>query len=216
MNAPVYVGPTRRDMKLRAPNFRGPSKLEFPSNVLPILALDPGGTTGWSLLILRRNINGRDVFSWNLDAILRNKVSWEHGELWCKGDEDAATYQLAKLCDQFPSAAIVIEDFILRQERKEKSRDLLSPVRLTAKLEYCLWRQGRRTFKLSAGQTKPIVTDERLGMLGCLADDGMSDHARDADRHAVMFVRKCLGPQGVTAKRAAWPHIYATLEETSG
>lgn len=209
--SPVYVGPVAKSLRVTTPHIRQ-KKSELPTNAVPILALDPGGTTGWSLLVLRRNIMGRDVFSWNLDAILRNKFMWDHGELSCLGDEDAAVYYLARLCDQFPSAAIVVEDFILRAERKEKSRDLLSPVRITAKLEHCLWRRRRRIFRQTAGQAKPIVTNDRLALLGALANDGMTDHARDADRHAVMFLRRCLGPQGVGLKRSAWPHIYSDME----
>jgi hypothetical protein len=204
----AFVGPVRKNLSLRTPRRPRPKELDYPSNTLPILALDPGGTTGWSLLVLRRNIDGRDVFSWDLNTILASKISWTHGEINCIDNEDEAVYHIAKVCSQHPNAAIVVEDFILRSNRKEKSRDLLSPVRITAKLEHCLWREGRRLFLQTAGQTKPIMTDERLGLLGVLARDGMPDHARDADRHAVMFIRRCLGPRGVALKCSAWPHIY--------
>jgi len=102
-----------------------------------------------------------------------------------------------------------VEDFILRPERKEKSRELLSPVRLTAKLETYLWRSGRVMFLQQAAQAKTTVTNERLALWKCSATDGLTDHARDADRHALLFLRRCLGPAGVGLKRAGWPHIYA-------
>lgn len=205
-----YVGPKRHDLKIMTPHFRGLDSNTFRSGVLPIIAFDPGGTTGWSILVLRTQIAERDVFAYNLDAILKHKLIWEHGEIPTAGNEDEAVYQMAKVCKAWPEAAIVVEDFILRAERKEKSRDLLSPVRLTAKLETYLWRDGRKMFLQQAGQAKPTVTDERLELWGCKADDGLPDHARDADRHALLFARRCIGVNGVKVKRAAWPHIYAT------
>lgn len=207
-----WVGPKRTDLKIQPPHFKNVVAESLRRDVLPILSFDPGGTTGWSLLVLPREVSGRDVWSYNLDVALRNKVLWEHGELPTAGNEDEAVYQMAKLCGAWPEAAIVVEDFILRAERKEKSRELLSPVRLTAKLETYLWRQGRKIFLQSAGQAKPTITDARLSLWGCLVDDGLPDHARDADRHAVLFTRRCIGVAGVKVKRAAWPHIYATEE----
>lgn len=206
-----YIGPQRRNLKVLTPHFRGVSVDDYPVDVLPILAFDPGGTTGWSLLVLPKQIGGSDIFSWNLDSILRSRVSWIHGEVHTMGEEDKAVYQLSKMCDSWPTAAIVVEDFILRSERKEKGRELLSPVRLTAKLETYLWRQDRQMFLQQAAQAKTTITDERLQLWGCKADDGLPDHARDADRHAVLFLRRCIGPQGVSVKRAAWPHLYSEI-----
>lgn len=208
-----YVGPARRDIDVKAPNFRRRRISTLPRDILPILAFDPGGTTGWSLLVLPKLIRGKDVFSWNLETILRSKVSWEHGELNGLHNEDEAVYQMATLASKNPSAAIVVEDFILRYDRKEKSRDLLSPVRVTAKLETYLWRQHRPMFKQQASQAKPVVTDERLALWGCKVQDGLNDHARDADRHALLFMRRCIGTKGVALKHAAWPHIYADQGE---
>lgn len=208
-----FYGPMRREIKIQPPHFRKRGgDLIRRKDRLAILAFDPGGTTGWSLLALPRLIKGKDVFSWTPDVILANAQIWEHGELVTTGDEDGAAYQMAKMCNAWASAAIVVEDFILRAERKEKSRELLSPVRVTAKLEAHLWIVGRKVFKQDPSQGKRI-TDDRLALLGALAEDGLPDHARDADRHAVMFMRRCIGPQGVSLKRAAWPHLYAITEE---
>jgi hypothetical protein len=207
----AYIGPQRRELAIKNPYFRSTHKLDLPMDCLPILAFDPGGTTGWSLLVLRKEIGGQDVFSWNLDQILSHKLSWEHGEIPTYGAEDEAVYQLSKLIEQWPTAAIVVEDFILRAERKEKSRELLSPVRLTAKLGVYLWRMRKRMFLQQAAQAKPVITNERMAMWRCLAEDGLPDHARDADRHALLFLRRCIGPKGVAVKRAAWPHLYVDI-----
>ena len=116
---------------------------------------------------------------------------------------------LYKLISDWPTAAVVVEDFILRAERKEKSRELLSPVRLTAKLETYLWRDGRRMFLQQPAQAKTTISNERLKMWNCYTGTGAQEHARDADRHAMLFLRRCMGPQGVQLKRNAWPHVYA-------
>jgi hypothetical protein len=203
----VSWGPVAAQIRTETPKFRR-KRPELPRNAVPIIGIDPGQMTGWSLLVLRKNIGDRDVFSWNLDAILRNRLHWQHGEINTLGNEDEAVYNLYRLVDEWPHAAVVVEDFILRAERKEKSRELLSPVRITAKLETYLWRNGRRMFLQQPSQAKTTCTDERLGLWGCKVDDGMPDHARDADRHAVLFARRCLGPQGVGIKRNAWQHLY--------
>ncbi|ARW57170.1 hypothetical protein SEA_ZENON_85 [Mycobacterium phage Zenon] len=207
-----YYGPMRRDLRIHYPDRPKARPLAGVNLTrVPILAFDPGGTTGWSLLVLPRQIRGRDVFSYDPATILRNAVIWEHGEMVTTGDEDAASFQLFKMCQAWPGAAIVVEDFILRVERKEKSRELLSPVRITAKLEAYLWRNTDRCmFKQDPSQAKR-VTDDRLKALGAIAEDGLPDHARDADRHAVMFMRRCIGPQGVGLKRVAWPELYGVI-----
>lgn len=207
-------GPQRKNLRVQSTTPKEPRRSLFPKDRVPILTFDPGETTGWSLLVLPKEIDGQDIFSYTPDVILRNKIVWEHGELNCKGVEDDAAWQMSRMCYAWPSAAIVIEDFILRAERKEKSRELLSPVRLTAKLELLLWQNGQQAFKQDPSQAKR-VTNERLALLGALVDDGVPDHARDADRHAVMFLRRCIGTQGVSLKRSAWPHLYGIAGDSA-
>lgn len=208
------TGPTKVELRIPTdkPKFRRPgyymSRDPKPDR-LPILALDPGGTTGWSLLVLPTEIDGRDTFSHTPHTILQSRLIWEHGEFPTLGAEDEAVYQLARLAGGWPDAAIVVEDFILRVERKEKSRELLSPVRITAKFETYLWREDRSMFLQDPSQGKR-VTDDRLDLLDAKVDDGLEDHARDADRHAVMFMKRCIGIQGAQLKISAWPQVYAT------
>lgn len=204
----TFVGPTRCDLDIKIPNFKWANEVGLRKNRLEILAFDPGGTTGWSLLVLPVSVGGTDVWDHPPDMIVPRKVSWKHGEISSDDGEDEAVFKMGKICASHPAAAIVVEDFILRAERKEKGRDLLSPVRITAKLETYLWRMGREMFLQNVGQVKPVMTNDRLSIWNVSAEDGLPDHARDADRHALFFMRRCLGTQGLKVRKKAWPHIY--------
>jgi hypothetical protein len=85
---------------------------------------------------------------------------------------------------------VVIEDFILRE--RTKSRNLLSPVRLTAGIVQEVLRspiQMGLTIQ-SPSDAKGTVTDERLKALG-LWQVGQI-HARDACRHLALFLRRLI------------------------
>ncbi len=150
-------------------------------------------------------------------------ISHEHGEVDCgKGigaldidvavdtgslnpeGEGAGVRRLMVLIDNHPDAVIVIEDFIL--ERSEKSRDLLSAVRVTARLDQELWERGRRSFKQDRANAKGTMNNARLKEFGIYQIAGGLGHARDADRHAVYFLRRCQNkPQ---LRHEAWPHLF--------
>lgn len=191
-----------------------------------VIAFDPGGTTGWALYTVRP-----EALS-NLDEhrderLLDNVIKWEHGQVDCgstKGNlgtslhpgvstsgENAGIDELVGLVRAWPGAAIVIEDFILDPSRFNTGRDLLSPVRITAPLSYMLWLQRRAPFFQSASLAKSTVTDERLKRWGYYSSTGGLNHARDADRHALTFLRRCANPtrESRELREAAWPHIFA-------
>jgi hypothetical protein len=93
------------------------------------------------------------------------------------------------------TADMVIEDFILRTAIK--GRELLSPVRIGHKVDYQLWRglkvaSGERVafepYWQSPGDAKSVMTDERLKLMAMYTPG--PDHARDATRHAIMWLRK--------------------------
>lgn len=206
----MYVGPIYRRQKLE---LRKPSPLvgkNLPRDVLPIIGIDPGGTTGLSLLVLKKNIFSRDVFSFRFDTILGQKVMWEHSEINCFNFENEATYIIGALFDSWPSAVIVCEDFILRPNRNERGRDLLSPVRMNAKLEWYLWTKGRRMHFQSPSAAKTAITDERMKLWNCYSRDGGLIHARDADRHVLLFIRRCIQTPGL--RKIAWPSCYLDVD----
>ena len=197
--------------------YRGPiiKNLSYPttfkdnvsvgsSEILPILGIDPGGTTGWSFIAIRSKLLWRKE---SLENVIDSKFFWNHGQIDCrgKGQEDEGVYQLRKLIDEWPSAAIVIEDFILRPARKESSRELLSPVRITAKLEHHLWMR-KRLMHLQSPSLAKRLSDERLKYFNVYTSKGGMQHARDADRHVLMFIRRCLDTKGHELQQLSWPN----------
>ena len=206
-----YFGPKIATIP-KGGNSQAKRKITFPRHQLPILAFDPGGTTGWSLLVLPTTVDGQNVFNWPQDVILRNKIDWIHGQVDCIVNEDNAVSHLTKLIDQWPAAAVVVEDFILRPHRNEMSRELLSPVRITAKLEHHLWKHNREMWLQMPSQAKGVCSDERLRAWGVYTREGGMQHARDADRHAVLFLRRCMGGKGIATRDVGWPFTFEPSE----
>jgi hypothetical protein len=199
-----YFGPHNVSLNAELPK---PKPLNRTGAIVPILGIDPGGVTGWSLIALPRKVLQQPVFKQPMEMILREKVEWMHGQVDCRGKEDEGAYQLRKLIDQWPTAAVVVEDFILRAGRQEKSRDLLSPVRITAKIEHHLWLNNRKMFLQQPSLAKRL-TDDRLKHMGVYTRQGGMQHARDADRHVLMFIRRCMDTKGVALQQDSWPHIF--------
>lgn len=190
---------------------------------LSVVAVDPGGTTGWSLL----RIDGRLLLDPTV-PVDKAVVGWAHGQIDCGANSgnaaDSATANHLELgvsetgeaagvwlmeniirqnTMQPGSTAVVIEDFILRINNK--GRDALSPVRITAALQQLLWEgQYVEVFKQQPGEAFSALTDERLTRRG-FYEASSGRHARDADRHALLFLQKCR--QKPSQMKRAWPII---------
>jgi hypothetical protein len=141
--------------------------------------------------------------------ILSNVEHWVHGEF--NGNENRQTRQIMELVEAWPDAAVVIEDFILRVLKKD--RELLSPVRITAKVELALeiWPGlgGIRNNTPMFYQPTSVLAamhDGRMKSWGLYERAGGMGHARDADRHAVYFLREAKAKQDVRMR--AWPHLF--------
>jgi hypothetical protein len=136
--------------------------------------------------------------------ILNNIEHWSHGEIG--GDEDEQVVALVGLIDQWPGCCILIEDFILR--KLLASRELLSPVRITAKLEYAAFIGGfsSRVFKQLGAEAMNTVTDERLKSWGFYQRTGGLEHARDADRHALTWLQEC--KKTAWLRQRCWPYLF--------
>lgn len=210
-------------------------------SVCSILALDPGETTGVSLLRLRASYfaAGEPIYNTGIRSGTRPSYGgdWRafldirHGQVDCggKSGELESSYEGHDVADKMYGAsinslgesegvakiynfikvhgvnAIVIEDFIPNFSKLTKSRAGLSPVRVTARLEQELWNRGIRVFRQSAAIAKTTMTDERLKELGMYDRAGGLNHARDADRHAITFARRCQLDRRLF--RLAFPHL---------
>lgn len=114
--------------------------------------------------------------------------------------------QIAGLLDNFEQAAIVIEDFILRINNRD--REVLSParLRLAIQAEEILHGAGRVAFLQQPAEAMRTATDDRIKRAG-LYFPGMV-HATDAARHAALFFRRCRASEELRA--AAWPRHFTT------
>lgn len=180
-----------------------------------VIAIDPGGTTGWSLI----SIHPESLIEPKAD-IFENIFTHKHGQVDCgshRGNlasslhngistdgEFSGIYDLVEFIRVWPSATVVIEDFQLRQMRKD--RDLLSPIRITTAIGYALWLDGRDYHVQQPSDAKNICSDDRLRQWRMYDSVGGLQHARDADRHAILFLRKAKAKREF--REMAWPHLY--------
>jgi hypothetical protein len=159
-----------------------------------VLSIDPGGTTGWSILsVAPRVFSGTPEGS--LPSLIRHR---EEGEF--EGDPNEQTVQFGELLDAWESAAICIEQFDVRQIAVE-----LSPAYVTAKFEWLIWCEKRddQIFYQTPGLALGTITDDRLKRWGMYRPGKV--HARDALRHSLMFLRRCRENPGLA--KEAWPKL---------
>lgn len=144
-----------------------------------VIAFDPGGTTGWALFCVHP-----DALLLPDILILNNIQHWAFGEL--TGTEFAQVDGMLELADNWPKAALLVEDFILR--RFDMSRNALAPVRLNAALRYAV---APRFVHLQQAQlAKTTITDARLRAFGFWEQTENKVHARDGIRHGLTFLKR--------------------------
>lgn len=169
-----------------------------------VISFDPGETTGWSLMTVDPEClsNSAKV------KILASIYDHQHGQVDCYREGDDGEVQMVddlyELALAWPHAAIVVENFVIRIN--DRSQSFLSPVRVTAGLKQLLWRDERPIFKQTPNDAKSTATDERLKEWGMYERTGGLNHARDADRHSILFLRRCA--QSKTLRQRAFPHLY--------
>jgi hypothetical protein len=156
-----------------------------------IVAIDPGGTTGWCILHVP------------LKAITRG-LDIDYSRHEC--GEVTGTYneQTDFLVDLFREPAhdrsiVVMESFTLRQLQVE-----LSPLEIAARVEYSIYDHGWPVFYHTQGasEAKTTATDARLRRWG-LWEIG-KEHARDANRHAATLARKLQTDRKLLQRLAPW------------
>lgn len=181
---------------------------------LVVFAVDPGVTTGWSALkvpVARlRGTGATRTLPW---------CRWRHGEIQRSGtlgtghmaqaieDSRHASHILTQAgriykemvyepdeeglyngweSDEF---VFVLESFSLRMLSMDTN--LLAPVRVLDRLLDRMWLQGSQlpVFFQTPSDAKNSCSDTRLRRWN-MYDKGSGPHARDADRHAILFLRR--------------------------
>ena len=179
---------------------------------LAVCAFDPGCDTGWSWLCVAQDSarfkgTGETLREVRPDVELHTLdpeaagllLGTEHGQFGRREglSEDQQVDKMMtsiRACwvhyDLDPSRdvlAVVAERFTLRQ--MDMDDDLLAPVRLNAKLERDLRHTGMRLWLQTPSDAMRTVTDARLKHWN-VYDPSSGKHARDADRHSILFARR--------------------------
>lgn len=177
-------------------------QMSMESAPLAIIGVDPGVTTGVAIAILQRKEIGSlaDVFvemgqlsygfSGNGFDIIES-ASADEGE----AKVAAEIAQLVRTAVLHGSRVVlVIEDFVVR--RFDSSREFLSPVRITARIQQELFNdticQGVTVAMQSPSDAKQTCTDERMKKWGIQPKTHKDRHGLDAARHCVLFIRKLM------------------------
>lgn len=143
-----------------------------------VLALDPGGTTGWSVFGVHPDALSGDPAI----GVVNNVEFWCAGQF--EGDENSQADEIVELIEHWPSARLVIEDFILRKQ--SQARELLSPVRITSVLEWAV--RPRYFIKQQPSLAMTTITDDRQKAMGFWVPG--QQHARDAIKHNLTFLKR--------------------------
>lgn len=183
-------------------SYNDVTQMSMESAPLAIIGVDPGVTTGVAIATLQRKEIGSlaDVFvemgqlsygfSGNGFDIIES-ASAEEGE----AKVAAEIAQLVRTAVLHGSRVVlVIEDFVVR--RFDSSREFLSPVRITARIQQELFNdticQGVTVAMQSPSDAKQTCTDERMKKWGIQPKTHKDRHGLDAARHCVLFIRKLM------------------------
>jgi len=142
-----------------------------------IQSYDPGGTTGWAMMAIHKAaIRRHDVL------IIPNISWWTAGEL--TGSEYKQANEMASGAFAWPRAHLVVEDFIL--QKFSPARDLLAPVRVTARFQQAIGDRPIVFQMPSLAMT--AVTDERQKEWGFWVVG--SEHARVSVKHTLVWAQR--------------------------
>lgn len=205
-----------RPRKMKYPAALGdPKDIEdeaFPGYA-KLLWLDPGGTTGWAIMVVHP-----DALEIGGVSILQNLELTRWGAIPGAGmgdeSEQLAISRVLDTIQSWPGCAYGTESFRLRQFTKDS--ELLTPVRVQAAVKYALWAgEWGPLWEQQPALAKSTAPDARLKEWG-LYDTHSGPHARDAVRHAITFLRRCKEREAL--RRMAWPHLYdpAVIGELGG
>jgi hypothetical protein len=166
-----------------------------------VLAFDPGGTTGWSVMCIRP----KDLVS---QREITRKLLTHFASGQIVGGEHEQVDQCVELVDIWPHAAVVSESFHQRIRNTGLETDpAYSPVRINATLKWWLATEDRYLFKQSPSDAKKAWDDERLEEVKLDPEGGHANrHARDGVRHAALFLNRARAQKGL--RHTAWPQFF--------
>jgi len=153
--------------------------------VVTTIWFDPGGETGWAVMsIWKEAMEEPDL------KILDNLAGWSAGQF--EGPEELQAGSMMSLVEAWDDDTLVgYEDFILR--KFSMGRELLAPVRLSARFEDRMFLAGRKG-QLVPPQSSSLglksVTDDRLRRWGFWNPLSGKEHARNALSHAITYLRR--------------------------
>lgn len=168
---------------------------------LVVVWADPGVATGWSIhrapieLLLREGqVGAMSQIKWKSGQFSPGSTS---ASVDCYLDLCRGAYeQIAEEDDVF---VIGSEGFILMMQSTDPT--LLEPVRFNAILGDRLRGTGQRVEVQMASDAKNVITDQRLKLWG--AWKAGAEHARDAQRHGLLFLRRFASDRRVR-ERYGW------------
>lgn len=169
---------------------------------LNVLAIDPGGTTGWVLLTVLRSAIFADAYP--------EIIEWDYGEL--TGPEPRQATEIAQMAreiqglDYLTGPAIMSERWTADPEFKSADQENYSPIRINAQLELLQYQKklGDATLHFQSRTIKAAraVSDERMKRLGLYVPG--SKHIQDAVKHGVTTLRRARESWDFAIK--LWPY----------
>lgn len=185
---------------------------------LIVVSFDPGVTTGWAWhCASQKSLSTKgtaetlremrpDVELHTLDPCVQDlELGYDFGQI--VGDENDIVDEMLGLVREAWShwrfdegsgdvLMIVTEDFVLRE--MNSSRALLAPVRINAMFGRELRSRGLGLIRQSPSDAKSVCTNERLRSWNVYSSSS-GEHARDAQRHGILGMRKWAGTPALRA-----------------
>lgn len=178
--------------------------MDVTEGLVIVVSFDPGETTGWAVHAVDRELLVHKGFR----AAVRDGGEYRIGQ-FKHVDEDAMADIMAERVrwawrtyieeEETDTFVVVLEAFRLRMLSRDPA--LLSPVRIMAKYEREMRTSGVRQFLQEPVDALRIITDGRLRDWG-LYDSAAGGHARDAQRHGILWLRKYSSTPGLRARAA--------------
>lgn len=173
------------------------SKEPFPQVDTYIVGIDPGVTTGVSVLGLASSNSvplpsevelwGSNQLSYGGSGNISDLV--EEGGFPEQRIAKAIARDIKRMAKSSRLVVVAIEDFVIR--KMNTSRDFLAPVRITSAIIQEIYSiDNVHLLFWSPADAKSVCTDKRMDLWGYEIQTKRDRHSRDADRHAVLTLRK--------------------------